>query len=205
MIGSWSNRIIDESRCHMRDRHALDTFNPNANYVALALAPLRRGGGENPYTVHTEVQQTMSDLVGIIRREDEIKTALARLEKLRERVAKVGAPGGTAYNPGWHLALDLRNILLIAECVALAALERQESRGGHTRDDYPAMSPEWRKVNLICSLDGHGRVVLRRQPIPPIRPDLLALFDVAELTKYMTGDELAGLPGAAEISAERMR
>ena len=119
--------------------------------------------------------------------------------------AKVSAPGGSAYNPGWHLALDLRNILLIAECVALAALERQESRGGHTRDDYPAMSPEWRKVNLVCSLDGGGRVVLRRQPIPPIRPDLLALFDVAELKKYMTGDELAGLPGAAEISAEGTR
>ena len=84
----------------------------------------------------------MSDLVGIIRREDEIKPALDRLDKLRERAAKVSAPGGTAYNPGWHLALDLRNILLIAECVALAALERQESRGGHTRDDYPAMSPE---------------------------------------------------------------
>jgi len=147
----------------------------------------------------------MSDLVGIIRRQDEIKTALDRLDKLRERAAKVSAPGGTAYNPGWHLALDLRNILLIAECVALAALERQESRGGHTRDDYPAMSPEWRRVNLICSLDGGGRVVLRRQPIPPIRPDLLALFDVAELKKYMTGDELAGLPGAAEISAEGTR
>ena len=172
---------------------------------AEALAPLQRVGGENPYAVHAEVQQTMSDLVGIIRRENEIKTALTRLDKLRERAAKVSAPGGTAYNPGWHLALDLRNILLIAECVALAALERQESRGGHTRDDYPAMSPEWRKVNLVCSLDGGGRVVLCRQPIPPIRPDLLALFDVAELKKYMTGDELAGLPGAAEISAEGTR
>jgi succinate dehydrogenase / fumarate reductase flavoprotein subunit len=172
---------------------------------AEALAPLQRDGGESPYTVHAEVQQTMSDLVGIIRRETEIKTALARLDTLRERAAKVSAPGGTAYNPGWHLALDLRNILLIAECVALAALERQESRGGHTRDDYPAMSPEWRKVNLVCSLDDGGRVVLGRQPIPPIRPDLLALFDVAELKKYMTGDELAGLPGAAEISAEGTR
>jgi len=176
-----------------------------AGVRAEALTPLQRDGGENPYTVHAEIQQTMSDLVGIIRREDEIKTALARLDKLRERAEKVSAPGGTAYNPGWHLALDLRNILLIAECVALAALERQESRGGHTRDDYPAMSPEWRRVNLICSLDGHGQVVLSRQPIPPIRPDLLALFDVAELTKYMTGDELAGLPGAAEISAEGTR
>jgi succinate dehydrogenase / fumarate reductase, flavoprotein subunit len=172
---------------------------------AEALVPLRRDGGENPYAVHAEVQQTMSDLVGIIRRETEIQTALARLGKLRERAAKVSAPGGTAYNPGWHLALDLRNILLIAECVALAALERQESRGGHTRDDYPAMSPEWRKVNLVCSLDGGGRVVLRRQPIPPIRPDLLALFDVAELRKYMTGEELAGLPGTAEAAAEGTR
>ena len=170
-----------------------------------ALASLGRVGGANPYTVHAEVQQTMSDLVGIIRREEEIKTALTRLDKLRERAATVSAPGGSAYNPGWHLALDLRNILLIAECVALAALERQESRGGHTRDDYPAMSPQWRKVNLICSLDADGRVVLCRQPIPAIRPDLLALFDVAELEKYLTGEELAGLPGAAEISAEGTR
>jgi succinate dehydrogenase flavoprotein subunit len=160
-----------------------------------ALTPLARAGGENPYTVHAEVQQTMSDLVGIIRREEEIKTALAELEKLRERAAKVSAPGGTAYNPGWHLALDLRNILLIAECVAQAALERQESRGGHTRDDYPGMSPEWRKVNLVCSLDG-DRVVLLRQLIPAMRTDLLELFDVSELKKYMTEEELAGLPGA---------
>jgi succinate dehydrogenase / fumarate reductase flavoprotein subunit len=159
---------------------------------AEALAPLERSGGENPYTVHGEVQQMMSDLVGIIRREDEIKTALSELEKLRERAAKVSASGGSAYNPGWHLALDLRNILLIAECVALAALERQESRGGHTRDDYPGMSPEWRKLNLICTLDG-DRVVLLRQLIPAMRPDLLALFDRAELKKYMTEDELARL------------
>ena len=158
-----------------------------------ALTPLARDGGENPYTVHAEVQQTMSSLVGIIRREEEIKIALAELEKLRERAAKVSAPGGTAYNPGWHLALDLRNILLIAECVAQAALERQESRGGHTRDDYPGMSPEWRKVNLICSLD-RDQVTLRRQLIPAIRPDLLALFDRTELKKYMTEEELAGLP-----------
>ena len=173
-----------------------------AEAQAEALAPLERSGGENPYTVHAEVQQTMSDLVGIIRREDEIKTALAELEKLRERAAKVSAPGGSAYNPGWHLALDLRNMLLIAECVAQAALERQESRGGHTRDDYPGMSPEWRKVNLICSLAAGGDVTLRRQPMPAMRPDLLELFDVAELNKYMTEDELADLPGAAQARAE---
>jgi succinate dehydrogenase / fumarate reductase, flavoprotein subunit len=154
-----------------------------------ALAPLERSGGENPYTVHGEVQQTMSDLVGIIRKEDEIKAALAELEKLRARAANISAEGGPAYNPGWHLALDLRNILLIADCVAQAAMERQESRGGHTRDDFPGMSAEWRKINLVAALDG-DRVVIRRQPMVPMREDLLALFDRSELTKYYTEAEL---------------
>jgi succinate dehydrogenase / fumarate reductase flavoprotein subunit len=162
---------------------------------AEALAPLQRTGGENPYTVHAEVQQTMSDLVGIIRREEEIKAALAELEKLRERAALVSAAGGTAYNPGWHLALDLRNIMLIAECVAQAALERQESRGGHTRDDFPEMSAQWRQVNLICSMDGE-RVTLRRQPMAPMRADLMTLFERSELAKYYTESELpAAAPG----------
>ena len=164
-----------------------------AEAQAEALAPLERTGGENPYTVHSEVQQTMSDLVGIIRRESEIKSALAELEKLRERAARVSAEGGAAYNPGWHLALDLRNIVLIADCVAQAALERQESRGGHTRDDFPGMSPEWRKINLICTLDG-DRVTLRRQPMTPMRDDLLALFDRDELAKYLTDAELPKVP-----------
>jgi succinate dehydrogenase / fumarate reductase, flavoprotein subunit len=163
---------------------------------AEALAPLERTGGENPYAVHSEVQQVMSDMVGIIRTEDEIKTALSELEKLRGRAAQVSAQGGAAYNPGWHLALDLRNIMLIADCVAQAALERQESRGGHTRDDFPEMSAEWRQVNLVCSLDG-DRVVIKQQPMNPMRSDLLALFDRSELTKYYTEEELP-VPAAAE-------
>ncbi|MGO8961927.1 MAG: fumarate reductase/succinate dehydrogenase flavoprotein subunit [Streptosporangiaceae bacterium] len=167
---------------------------------AEALAPLQRSGGENPYTVHAEVQQTMSSLVGIIRTEDEIKQALAELEKLRERAAHVSAEGGAAYNPGWHLALDLRNIMLIADCVAQAALERQESRGGHTRDDYPGMRPEWRKVNLVCALEG-DKVTVKKQPLPPMRDDLIALFDQAELKKYMTEEELAASPVAAAPAA----
>jgi len=156
---------------------------------AEALAPLERSGGENPYTLHSEVQQTMSDLVGIIRKADDIKAALAELEKLRARAANISAAGGAAYNPGWHLALDMRNILLIADCVAEAALERQESRGGHTRDDFPEMSPEWRKVNLVCTLEG-DHVVLKKQPMVPMRADLLALFDRGELQKYYTDAEL---------------
>jgi len=164
--------------------------------MAEALAPLSRSEGENPYTVHHELQQTMNDLVGIIRREHEVKQALTELEKFRERASRVSVPGGRAYNPGWHVALDLRNMLLVAECVALAALERQESRGGHTREDYPVMSPEWRKVNLILTMTG-DTVSLSRKPLPVMRPDLLGLFDKAELKKYMTEEELAGLGSAA--------
>jgi succinate dehydrogenase / fumarate reductase flavoprotein subunit len=171
---------------------------------AEALAPLDRADGENPYGVHADVQQTMSDLVGIIRREDEIKTAISELDKLRERAAHVSTTGGSAYNPGWHLALDLRNIMLIAECVAQAALERQESRGGHTRDDFPVMSPEWRKVNLICTLDG-DRVLLTKQPMVPMRPDLLALFDRDELAKYLTEDELPPLTEPEPVTPEEAR
>jgi succinate dehydrogenase / fumarate reductase, flavoprotein subunit len=156
---------------------------------AEALAPFERTVGENPYTVHAEVQETMFSLVGIIRTESEIKQAIAELGKLRERAAVVRAEGGSAYNPGWHLALDLRNIMLIAESVAQAALERQESRGGHTRDDYPGMNPEWRKVNLALTIDG-DKVVLTKQPMPPMREDLLALFDRSELKKYLTEEEL---------------
>jgi succinate dehydrogenase / fumarate reductase, flavoprotein subunit len=165
--------------------------------AAIAVEPLERAEGENPYTIHSELQTVMNDLVGLIRRESEMKTALVELDKLRARAAQVSAAGGRAYNPGWHLALDLRNMLVVAECVAQAALERQESRGGHTRDDYPGMSPEWRKLNLICSLDTAGGVQLRRQPIVPMRTDLLELFDVGELKKYMTEEELAVLSGSA--------
>jgi succinate dehydrogenase / fumarate reductase flavoprotein subunit len=161
---------------------------------AEALAPLERAVGENPYTVHSEVQDTMFNLVGIIRNETEIKQALAELDKLRERATVVRAEGGSAYNPGWHLALDLRNIVLIADCVAQAALTRTESRGGHTREDFPEMSPEWRKVNLILTLEG-DKVVLTKQPMVPMREDLLALFERSELKKYMTEDEL---PSAAQ-------
>jgi succinate dehydrogenase / fumarate reductase, flavoprotein subunit len=181
---------------------SLDGAPPRASDAELeaaraeARAPLERSGGENPYTVHAEVQQTMSDLVGIIRTEEDIKSALAELEKLRAQAADVSAEGGPAYNPGWHLALDLRNILLIADCVAQSALERQESRGGHTRNDFPEMSREWRKVNLICTLDG-DRVSVRRQPMVPIREDLLALFDRGELEKYYTDAELPSATATA--------
>ena len=172
---------------------------PEADIAAAAAevaAPLERSGGENPYTVHSELQQTMNDLVGLIRRESEMTTALKELDKYKQRVSQVSAQGGRGYNPGWHLALDLRNMMLVAECVAMAALERQESRGGHTRDDFPEMSPEWRKINLMLSMpDDH--IQLWRQPVKSLRPDLLELFEVSELKKYLTAEELPAAPAGA--------
>jgi succinate dehydrogenase / fumarate reductase flavoprotein subunit len=170
--------------------------------IAVDLAPLERTAGEGPYAIHAELQNIMTDLVGLIRRESELKTALVELDKLRSRVAQVAAPGERAYNPGWHLAMDLRNMMQVAECVAEAALERQESRGGHTREDYPEMSPEWRKINLICSLGADGNVALSRQALVPMREDLLELFDIGELKKYMTDEELTGLTAASSGAKE---
>jgi succinate dehydrogenase / fumarate reductase flavoprotein subunit len=161
--------------------------------VEAALAPLNRQSGENPYTLQQDLQVVMGDLVGIIRREGELADALKRLDDLKLRVAKVGAVGGRKYNPGWHLALDLRNMLIVSICTAKAALEREESRGGHTREDFPKMIPEWRKINLICSLDESGDVVLERKPLPKMREELIQLFDRTELSKYLTEDELGDL------------
>jgi succinate dehydrogenase / fumarate reductase flavoprotein subunit len=155
-----------------------------------ALAPLSREHGENPYTLQQDLQVVMGDLVGIIRREGELTDALKRLQELKLRVANVGATGGRKYNPGWHLALDLRNMLIVSECTAKAALEREESRGGHTREDFPKMSPQWRLINLVCSLDEAGDVHLERKPVPAMRPELIQLFERTELSKYMTDEEL---------------
>jgi succinate dehydrogenase / fumarate reductase flavoprotein subunit len=170
-----------------------------------ALAPYDRPDGENPYTVHQELQQTMNDLVGIIRRADEVEQALQRLAEFRTRAERVGVQGGRQYHPGWHLALDLRNMLTVSECVAHAALERTESRGGHTRDDHPGMDKEWRRYLLSCALRG-SEVTVTKQEQPPMREDLLDLFEQAELAKYLTAPELtghrkAGTGGGAATSA----
>jgi succinate dehydrogenase / fumarate reductase flavoprotein subunit len=173
--------------------------------VAESLAPMERAGGENPYEVHAALQQLMTDQVGLIRNEGELQSALAELEKLRARAAQVSVEGGRAYNPGWHLAQDLRNMLLVADCVAQSALERQESRGGHTREDYPEMSPTWRQINLVCTLSGDDQVALARQPMIPMREDLLGLFEVSELKKYLTEGELTGVTAGSAAAPEETR
>jgi succinate dehydrogenase / fumarate reductase, flavoprotein subunit len=149
-------------------------------------------GGENPFVVHLDLQKTMNDLVGIIRKADEMEMALKALADIAVRARTVSVTGGRAFNPGWHLALDLRNMLLVSLCVAKAALERQESRGGHTRDDFPVMDADWRHVLLVLTAKGEDDVELRRQEQIPMRPELLDLFELDELKKYYTGEELGG-------------
>ncbi|UNS98759.1 fumarate reductase/succinate dehydrogenase flavoprotein subunit [Streptomyces tubbatahanensis] len=186
------------------DAAAAEALRPfgEADAPAAAGAPESPAGerrpAENPYAVHQELQQSMNELVGIIRREEEMSEALERLGDLRERAGHATVEGHRQFNPGWHLALDLRNMLLVSECVARAALNRTESRGGHTRDDYPEMDREWRRANLVCTLkaaaEGRGeraeRISLRRREMPPIRKDLLELFEKEELIKYLTDEEL---------------
>jgi succinate dehydrogenase / fumarate reductase flavoprotein subunit len=165
-----------------------------------ALAPFANdssSGGENPYTLHQELQQTMNDLVGIIRKAEEVEQALTKLQELKARERNVSVEGHRQFNPGWHLALDLRNMLAVSECVARAALIREESRGGHTRDDFPKMDPNWRRVNLICSTSGDDIAVVR-QPMSTMRDDLISLFKRDELGKYLTDEELTALPEGTE-------
>jgi succinate dehydrogenase flavoprotein subunit len=139
------------------------------------LEPFSRSGGENPYAIQAELQETMHNLVGIIRTESEMRQALGKIEGLKERAKKVRVDGGRVYNPGWHTALDLGSLLTVAECTTLAALERKESRGGHTRDDHPYTDDAWGKVNVVLRLR-NGAVQVSREPLPEMPAELKALF-----------------------------
>jgi succinate dehydrogenase / fumarate reductase flavoprotein subunit len=145
-----------------------------------ALSPFaQRGSGtENPYTIQQELQQTMNDLVGIIRTRAELEKSLGEIEKYKQRAKNVAVSGDRQYNPGWHLAIDLRNMLLVCECVAKAALEREESRGGHTRDDHPGFNEKWGKLNIALSINAAGDGVdLATQPLPEMPDELAAFFE----------------------------
>ncbi|GDX23149.1 succinate dehydrogenase flavoprotein subunit [Actinomycetes bacterium] len=153
-------------------------------------APFSRSGGENSYSLHAELQEVTHNLVGIIRTGEELKNAIEKIAAIRERSANVSVSGGRKFNPGFHLAFDLDNMLLVAESTAKSAIKREESRGGHTRDDFPGMNSKWRQVNHISSFDGN-KVNVREQALPAIPKELFDLFDVHELEKYMTAEEVA--------------
>jgi succinate dehydrogenase / fumarate reductase, flavoprotein subunit len=141
-----------------------------------ALAPFDVEGGENPYTIQHDLQQSMNDLVGIIRTAPELERSLAEIEAFKGRAAKMTVEGHRQYNPGWHLALDLRSMLLVSECIAKAALAREESRGGHTRDDFPRTDAEWGTKNLVLTINAAGDgAELAEKPLP-VMPDELKTY-----------------------------
>jgi succinate dehydrogenase / fumarate reductase flavoprotein subunit len=145
-----------------------------------ALAPFDRGhspGAENPYAIQSELQAMMQDLVGIVRVQNEMEQALEGIAKLRARAKNVGVPGNREYNPGWHTAVDLDNLLTVAEAITMSALARQESRGAQFREDYPDKSDEFSKFNHVLSRGGDGSMTLSRQPLAPLRDDLKQIVE----------------------------
>jgi len=138
------------------------------------LAPFEAEGGENPYALHAELQETMQGLVGIIRTEAELNEAVGALDRLEERLDRVTVEGNRQFNPGWHLALDLRSMLTISKAVARSALLRTESRGGHTREDFPKSDPQWGTKNVVTRKRGR-QLELTTDPLPQMPEELRQL------------------------------
>jgi len=131
-----------------------------------ALEPFDRNDGENPYEIQKDLQELMQDNVGIVRTETEMQDALKQLRQLNERANRAGVIGHREYNPGWQTALDLTNLLIVSEAIALAALEREESRGAQFREDYPDKDERFAKVNTIASKAADGSMQIRLEPLP---------------------------------------
>jgi succinate dehydrogenase / fumarate reductase flavoprotein subunit len=139
------------------------------------LSPFDRTGGENPYAIHSDLQECMQSLVGIIRTESELRKALTEIAVFKQRLARVTVGGGREFNPAWHLALDLYSMLSVSEAVTLGALARKESRGGHTREDYPMADDRLGKVNMVIRKRG-GEFGVKEEPIPEMPAELKALL-----------------------------
>jgi succinate dehydrogenase / fumarate reductase flavoprotein subunit len=159
------------------DRPKVDEADVKAAEVS-ALAPFEVEGGENPYSIQSDLQESMNDLVGIIRTAPELEQSLREIAAFKERAAAMKVEGHRQYNPGWHLALDLRNMLVVSESIAKAALAREESRGGHTRDDFPGPDAVWGTKNLVVNLDADGTgVELTEKPLPEMPDELKKYFE----------------------------
>ena len=167
--GRASSPRINEAGADSMTRKALEPFGRDAS----------GGGGEaeSAYKVQHDLQTMMQDLVGIVRREDEIRRALDGLKALRDRAARVSVTGNREYNPGWHTALDLPNLLTVSEAIARSALERKESRGGHFRDDYPDKDPEFGRFNIVVRRGQGGEMQVTREMIPEMRDDLKQIVE----------------------------
>ncbi|MEP7037042.1 MAG: FAD-binding protein, partial [Acidobacteriota bacterium] len=145
--------------------------------VKWSLEPFEKQKGENPFALQAELQEMMQDLVGIVRTEDEMQRALIGVRELRERRKNAGATGNIDFNPSWHTALDLHNLLNVSEAITLAAIERKESRGGQFRDDFPSKVEEFGKVNFSVKKDGDGNMQINRIPIPETPDELKQIIE----------------------------
>jgi succinate dehydrogenase / fumarate reductase, flavoprotein subunit len=142
-----------------------------------ALAPFEREGPENPYAVQYALQDVMQDLVGIVRQEAEMKSALEKIAELKARADRAAVSGHREYNNGWHTAIDLHNLLTVSEIIALSALERKESRGGHFRDDFPTKDENYGKFNIVVREDAAGAPQLERVPIASMPDELKRIIE----------------------------
>jgi succinate dehydrogenase / fumarate reductase flavoprotein subunit len=148
--------------------------------IAEALAPFNRENGENPYDIQRDLQELMQADVGIIRTGSEVEAAIETLENFTERVQNIAIKGGRQYNPGWNLATDLPSMLTVSKCAARGARDRKESRGGHTREDFPGTDEQLAKVNFghtITGSDWTGSITTEPIPILPIPAELKALLE----------------------------
>jgi succinate dehydrogenase / fumarate reductase flavoprotein subunit len=159
--------------------NSLGAINPDEIALAekQALAPFARDGAVGPYAVQYALQDMMQDLVGIVRQEKEMLQALERIEQLKARAQRVGVSGNREYNPGWHTAIDLNNLLTVAEIVTMAALERKESRGAHFRDDYPAKDNKFGSCNIVIRKGADGEPQIMREPIPEMPVELKQIIE----------------------------
>jgi succinate dehydrogenase / fumarate reductase flavoprotein subunit len=139
------------------------------------LDPFERAEGESPYQIHSDLQETMQNYVGIFRNEGDLRLGLDEIQRLKQRLARVRVEGSRLFNPGWHLARDLASMLIVSEAVALSALARKESRGAHSRIDYPDYDVEWSKKNNVVG-NVAGEMVLSQSPVPEMPEELRQLL-----------------------------
>jgi succinate dehydrogenase / fumarate reductase flavoprotein subunit len=160
--------------------HAMPSLNIDQvdDAAKWALEPFdRQGGDEGPYKIQHDLQDMMQELVGIVRKEDEMQRALDGLTKLKERAKKAKVVGNREYNPGWHTALDLHNLLTVSEAITRCALIRKESRGGHFREDYQNKEPAFAKINLVTRKGPDGAMQVEQTPIPEMPADLKQIIE----------------------------
>jgi len=175
--GEYAAKFAQERGAAKVDKTAVD------DAARFALAPFERAAagngsaGDGPYQIQHKLQGIMQDGVGIVRREPEMMRALEQVKEMEEQAARVTVPGNREYNPGWHTALDLRNLLTISEAVARAAIERRESRGGHFREDYPDKDAQFGTFNITLRKAADGSMQLERVPIPPMPEELKAVIE----------------------------